>query len=100
MTIHTGRLDIITTIDQHRRDTITIITTDHHHLTITITIRIMAIAIILTINIDLIAINRSDLIAINRSDHRISDHLRRSVGHLTSIAHLLTEVADKKYNEI
>jgi hypothetical protein len=92
MAIHTGRLDIITTIDQHRRDTITIITTDRHHLTITITIRIMAIAIVLTINID--------LIAINRSDHRIIDHLRRSVGHLTSIAHLLTEVVDKKYNEI
>ena len=82
MTIHTVRLDIITTIEQHLRD-ITIITTDRRHLTI------MVIAIRLTISSDLITINRSD-------------HLRRSVimGHLTSIAHLLTEVVDKKSNEI
>jgi hypothetical protein len=71
MTIHTGRLDIIT-IEQHRRVAITIITTDRRHLTITI--RIMAIAI------------------------SRSDHLRRSVimDHLTIIAHLLTEIVDKK----
>ena len=83
MTIHTTRLDIITTIEQHRSDTIII--TDRRHLTI----RIMAIAIRLTINIAPIAINRSD-------------HLIRSVimGHLISIAHLLTEVVDKKSNEI
>ena len=77
--IHTVRLDIITTIDQHRRDTIT--TTDRRHLIITI--RIMAIAINLASSIDLIAI-----------DH--SDHLRRSV-----IINLpQREDADKKYNEI
>jgi hypothetical protein len=89
MAIHTVRLDI-TTIEPHRRDTI-IITTDRRNLTITI--RIMAIAIGLTISID--------LIAINRSDHHISDHLRRNVimGHHISIAHLLTEVVDKKYSE-
>lgn len=73
-------------MDQYSRDIITIITTEHLRRD---TIRIMAIAISLTISIDLIAINRSD-------------HLRRSVimGHLTSVARLLTEVVDKKYNEI
>ena len=82
--IHTVRLDIITTIDQHRHDTIT--TTDRRHLIITI--RIMAIAINLASSID--------LIAINRSDHLISDRLRRSV-----IINLpQREDADKKCNEI
>ena len=86
MTIHIVRLDIITTIEQHRRDTITIITTEH--LRRRDTIRIMAIAINLTISIDLIAINRSVIMG-----HLI-------MGHLTSVARLLTEVVDKKYNEI
>jgi hypothetical protein len=58
MTTHTVRLDIITTIEQHRRDIITIIITDRRHLTIII--RIMVIAIDLTISSDLIAISHSD----------------------------------------
>ena len=82
MTIHTVRIDIITAIEQHRHDIITI--------------RIMSIAIDLAISSNLIAISRSD-------------HLRRSVimvmyhlimCHPISIAHLLTESIDKKYNEI
>ena len=81
MAIHTVQIDIITTIEQHRRDTITIITTDRRVLTITI--RIMAIAIDLTISIDLIAISRSD-------------HLRRSV----IIDLPQREIVDKKCNEI
>ena len=87
MTIHTVRLGIITTIDQHRRDTITIIITDRRHLRV-------IMGHITIIRIMVIAISRSD-------------HLHRSVimghlimGHLTSIAHLLTEVVDKKCNEI
>ena len=68
-TIHTVRLGI-TTIDQHRRDIITIITTDRRHRRDTM----------------------GHLITI------IMGHL--IMGHLTSIAHLLTEDTDKKSNEI
>jgi hypothetical protein len=92
MTIHTVRLDIITTIEQHRRDTTTIITTDRRHLT---TIRIMAIAISRSdhlISIDLIAINHSDH---SRSDLHNSDQLHRSV--TTDLPQ--QEVVDKKYSE-
>lgn len=91
MTIHLFRqLDIITTIEQYRRDAI--ITTDRRNPTITTSIMVIAIDIAIS----------SDLIAINRSDHLrrsvIMDHL--IMGHLTSVAHLLSEVVDKKYNEI
>lgn len=72
MDIHTVRLDIITTIEQHRRDTITI-----DHLRRRDITDIMAIAIILAISIDLIAINRSIIINLPQQ-----------------------EDADKKYNEI
>lgn len=81
MTIHTVRLDIITTIEQHRHDIITIITTDRRHLTIII--RIMVIAIRLAISIA--------LIAISRSDHLIS---------IITIDLPQREVVDKKCNEI
>jgi hypothetical protein len=57
-------------MDQRRIDTIAIITVDLHNLTIAI--RIMVIAI-----------SRSVI-----------------MGHLTSIDHLLTEIVDKKSNEI
>ena len=101
MTTHTVRLDIITTIDQHRRDTITIIITDRRHLRV-------IMGHITIIRIMVIAISRSDhLISIAPIAISRSDHLHRSVimghlimGHLTSIAHLLTEVVDKKCNEI
>jgi hypothetical protein len=68
MTIHTVRLDIITTIEQHRSDTIII--TNRRHI---------------SINIMAIAISRSDHlisiapIASSRRDLHINDHLRRSI---------------------
>ena len=73
MTIHTVRLDIITTMDQHRIDTITIIIIDHLRLRV-----IMDHLIVMghLISIDLIAISR---ITINLPQR---------------------EVVDKKYNEI
>ena len=96
MTIHTVRLDTITTIEQHRR--VITITTERRHLTI------MAIAIRLTISIAPIAINRSDHLRRRViMGHLIMDHLivvPLIMGHPISIARLLTEVVDKKCNEI
>ena len=87
MTIHTVRLDIITAIEQHRRDTITI--------------RSMAIAIDLTIDIRIMAIAISHIVHLRRSvimEYLIMGHL--IMNHPINIAHLLTESIDKKYNEI